>query len=66
MLKTLAGLVIGVAGAVLLASIVIDAGYLAFASEDFALRMALSLVGLFMVHQGYRLVTSSRAGGARK
>ncbi|KTB49024.1 hypothetical protein DEALK_18720 [Dehalogenimonas alkenigignens] len=66
MLKTLAGLVVGVAGAVLLASIVIDAEYLAFASDDFALRMGLSLVGLFMVHQGYRLVTSSRESGGRK
>ena len=52
------GAVIGIAGAILLASIVVQASYLGTLIDDIALRFVLAIVGLAMIQIGYRLVTS--------
>ena len=60
------GVLSGIAGIVLLGSIVVEASYLAFAADDFAVKMLLSLAGLGMVHLGWRIVSSSQSGAERK
>ena len=54
----LLGVLIGVAGAILLASIVVQASYLGSIIDDIVTRFILSLVGLALIQIGYRLVTS--------
>jgi len=56
--KMILGAVIGIAGAILLASIVVQASYLGTLIDDIALRFVLAIVGLAMIQIGYRLVTS--------
>ena len=64
--KMILGILIGIAGAILLASIVVQASYLGSLIDDIALRFVLSIVGLGMIQIGYRLVTSkSRADKAK-
>ncbi len=61
-MKMLIGVIIGIAGAVLLASIVVQASYLGTLLDDIAVRFVLAIAGLGMIQIGYRLVTSkSRA-----
>ena len=57
-MKMLLGVLIGVAGAILLASIVVQASYLGSIIGDIVTRFILSLVGLALIQIGYRLVTS--------
>ncbi len=59
-MKTIIGVLIGIAGAVLLASLVVEASYLSFLGGDVAYRFVFSIIGLAMIHLGYRLVTSQR------
>ncbi len=61
-MKMLIGVIIGIAGAVLLASIVVQASYLGTLLDDIAVRFVLAIAGLGMIQIGYRQVTSkSRA-----
>jgi hypothetical protein len=57
-MKMFLGLLIGIAGAILLASIVVQASYLGSIINDIATRFVLSIAGLAMIQIGYRLVTS--------
>ena len=65
-MKMLLGVVIGIAGAILLASIVVQASYLSFVIDDIATRFILSLVGLAMIQIGYMLFKSGRPSGNTK
>ena len=57
-MKMILGVIIGIAGAILLASIVVQASYLGTLIDDIALRFVLAIAGLAMIQIGYRLVTS--------
>ena len=57
-MKMVLGVIIGIAGAILLASLVVQASFLGSIADDLTLRFVLSLVGLAMIQIGYRLVTS--------
>jgi hypothetical protein len=59
-MKMLLGVLVGIAGAILLASIVVEASYLGSIIDDIAMKFVLSLVGLAMIQIGYGLFTSGR------
>ena len=65
-MKMLLGVVVGIAGALLLASIVVKASYLSSIIDDIAIRFVLSLVGLAMIQIGYTLFKSARQAGKPK
>jgi hypothetical protein len=59
-MKMLLGILIGIAGAILLASLVVQASFLGSVADDITLRFVFSIVGLVMIQIGYRLFTSAR------
>jgi hypothetical protein len=65
-MKMLIGVMVGIAGAILLASIVVEASYLGSIIDDIAMKFVLSLVGLAMIQIGYRLFTSGRRDATGK
>jgi hypothetical protein len=66
-MKMLLGVLIGIAGAILLASLVVQASFLGSIADDTTMRFVFSIVGLAMIQIGYRLFTSARrdAGKAK-
>jgi len=65
-MKMALGIVIGIAGAILLASLVVQASFVDFIGDDLALRFVFSIVGLFLIQMGYRLFTSARQANKGK
>ncbi|APV44855.1 hypothetical protein Dform_01533 [Dehalogenimonas formicexedens] len=64
-MKMLIGGIIGIAGAILLASIVVDAAYLGSIIDSIVTKFILSLVGLAMIQIGYTLFKSGMPANKR-
>jgi hypothetical protein len=65
-MKMVFGVIIGIAGAILLASIVVQASYLSSVIDDIAVRFILAIAGLAMIQIGYTLFKSGRPSGNTK
>lgn len=57
-LKSLLGVMCGIIGVLILTGIVLEVEYLVWAEDSFIAQVFVALVGLAMIHIGYRLVTS--------
>ena len=57
-LKVLLGMMSGIIGVLILTGIVLEVEYLVWAEGNFIAQIFVALVGLAMIHIGYRLVTS--------
>ncbi|PPD57464.1 hypothetical protein [Dehalogenimonas etheniformans] len=65
-MKMVFGVIIGIAGAILLASIVVQASYLSSVIENTVSRFVLAIGGLAMIQIGYTLFKSGRPSGNTK
>ncbi|XUW99848.1 MAG: hypothetical protein TUN42_08110 [Dehalogenimonas sp.] len=65
-MKMVFGVIIGIAGAILLASIVVQASYLSSVIENTVSRFVLAIGGLAMIQIGYTLFKSGRPSGNAK